>query len=265
MSIFEKIELPNVKHIIAVASGKGGVGKSTVSTNLAVALSRQGFKVAIVDADIYGPSVPKMFGEEKAKPSGVEVDGKEKIVPIEKYGVKMNSIGFYFDQSKGLMWRGPVASGALQQLFEDTHWEDIDYMIIDYPPGTGDIQLTISQKVKPQGVIVVTTPQEMALADARRAINLFNTEPLTIPVLGIVENMSWFTPSIHPEEQYYIFGEGGGTKLAEETESELLGQLPLVAELGKAADNGMNVYLTNDTILAKKFDEIAEKVVEKLK
>lgn len=261
MAIFNKIELPTVKNIIIVASGKGGVGKSTVASNLSIALARQGHKVALVDADIYGPSIPKMFGVEDAHPDFIKINDKDMILPIETQGIKIISIGFFVDKKQGLIWRGPMASGAVTQLFEDTHWGDIDYMILDFPPGTGDIQLTIAQKMKLTGVIVVTTPQEVATIDARKAISMFNTDKITIPILGIVENMSWFTPAPHPEEKYFIFGKNGGEMLARETNTPLLGQIPLITELGEAADKGQSAFSTSNQILIDVFEGIVKKIL----
>lgn len=258
---FEKINLPGVKNIIVVASGKGGVGKSTVSANLAVALARQGLSVALVDADIYGPSIPKMFGVENAIPEVSAIENQELIFPIEKNGVKMISIGFLVPKGQGLIWRGPMAAKVITQLFEDTQWGNIDYMIIDFPPGTGDIQLTTVQKLNLLGAIIVTTPQEIALNDARKALSMFTNADINIPILGIIENMSWFTPNNHPQEKYYIFGKGGGEKLATESNSILLGQIPLVVEVGEAAEKGLSVYSQNNNIVTDAFDKIAEKLI----
>ena len=241
MGLFEKIELPDVKHILTVASGKGGVGKSTVAANLAVALSRQGYSVALVDADIFGPSIPKMFGLESARPEMIMAEERNMMLPIEKYGIKIMSIGFLIETGKGLIWRGPMAAKAISQLYEDTFWGKIDYMIIDFPPGTSDIQLTTAQKLKLTGSIIVTTPQELSLCDARKAASMLTNPDLHIPILGIVENMSWFSPAQHPDERYYIFGQGGGARLAAELKTILLGQIPLVAEVGEAADKGQSI------------------------
>ncbi len=261
MNIFEKINLPDVKNIIVVASGKGGVGKSTVSANLAITLARSGKKVALVDADIYGPSIPKMFGIENAKPDATTFCDKEMMFPIEKYGVKMMSIGFFVATNQGLIWRGPMAANAITQLFENTQWGEIDYMIIDFPPGTGDIQLTTVQKLKLTGVIIVTTPQEIALNDARKAASMFTNSDLNVPILGIVENMSWFTPKKHPEEKYYIFGQGGGAILASELNSTLLGQIPLVSEVGEAAEKGLSIYKQTDQTVISAFENIIVKLI----
>ncbi|HHU47186.1 MAG TPA: Mrp/NBP35 family ATP-binding protein [Bacteroidales bacterium] len=261
MNIFEKIELPNVKHIIAVASGKGGVGKSTVSANLAVALARQGLRVALVDADIYGPSIPTMFGIEDAKPEVTVKDEQEIIYPIERYGVKIISVGFFIAKDAGLIWRGPMVASFLTQLYENTQWGEIDYLIIDFPPGTGDIQLTTMQKLNLSGIIMVTTPQDIAVNDARKAASMFNNPELAIPILGVIENMSWFTPKSHPEEKYFIFGKGGGETLAKELNVKLLGQIPLVAEVGEAADKGLSIFNQSDGNVVTIFEKIVENIL----
>lgn len=239
----EEKPLKNVKYKIAVSSGKGGVGKSTVAANLAVALASQGFKVGLLDADIFGPSMPKMFGVEDEGIYLVNQNGRDYIDPIEKYGVKMLSIGFVVDKSKAVVWRGTMASNALKQLITDAWWGELDFFIIDLPPGTSDIHLTTVQTLDLDGALIVTTPQEVAMADARKGIEMFKNEHINVPVLGIVENMSWFTPLPHPEERYYIFGNGGGERLAKETGVELLGQIPLVAEICEKADCGTPVSL----------------------
>jgi ATP-binding protein involved in chromosome partitioning len=261
--IFEKLPMEGVKNIIAGASGKGGVGKSTVATNLAIALARNGFKIALVDADIYGPSIPRMFGIEDAKPEVTSVAEKDRIVPIEKYGIKIISIGFFIDRSQSLIWRGPMAANAITQLFENTVWGNIDYMVIDFPPGTGDIQLTAVQKLNLKGVVIVTTPQEISLNDARKAASMFNNPDLKVPILGIIENMSWFTPELHPEEKYFIFGKGGGEKMAKEFNTELLGQIPLVLEIGAAAEKGLSAFNQKNTTVAKSFENISEIIIAK--
>lgn len=260
--LMEKIPMKGVKNIIVVASGKGGVGKSTVSASLAVALARNGMKTALVDADIFGPSIPTMFGIEDEQPR-VEVNGKQEVIyPIEKFGIKIISIGFFIDRNQSLIWRGPMAANAVKQLFGDTRWGDIDYMIIDFPPGTSDIQLTTVQKLNLAGAIIVTTPQEIALNDARKACSMFRNPDLKVPLLGVVENFSWFTPANHPEENYFIFGRGGGRKLAKEYDTRLLCQIPLVTEVGEAADEGRNVFqLTNKTIV-EAFETLATQVME---
>lgn len=258
---FEKISLSDVKNIIVVASGKGGVGKSTVSANIAIGLARQGLNVALVDADIYGPSIPKMFGIEDAKPEVTAIGDKEIYFPIKRYGVSIMSIGFFVPSNQGLIWRGPMAAGAISQLFENTQWGEIDYMIIDFPPGTGDIQLTTVQKLKLTGAVIVTTPQEIALNDARKAASMFVNNDINVPILGVVENMSWFTPKSHPEEKYYIFGKGGGELLASEFNVKLIGQIPLVAEVGSAAEKGLSIYNQADGSVVDVLDKIIESLV----
>lgn len=253
--------LPEVKNIIAVSSGKGGVGKSTVASNLAVALARQGYSVGLLDADIFGPSLPKMFGvEDETLYMRTDDDGRNLIIPIERYGVKLLSIGFLVDKDKAVLWRGAMASNALRQLIGEADWGQLDYLIIDLPPGTSDIHLTLVQTVGVTGAIVVTTPQEVALADARKGIAMFLGEQVNVPVLGIVENMSWFTPAAHPDEQYFIFGRDGGVKLAEKLGVELLGQVPLVAGICRGGDEGQPVVMLN-TVSAKAFFSLADHVV----
>lgn len=230
--------LPGVKNIIGVSSGKGGVGKSTVAANVAVALAAKGYKVGLLDADIFGPSMPRMFGVEDEPVYMVNQDGKDWIEPIEKYGVKMLSIGFLVPKENAVLWRGTMASNALRQLITDAWWGELDYFIIDMPPGTSDIHLTLVQTLPITGVVIVTTPQEVALADARKGVAMFKEEKINVPVLGIVENMAWFTPSSHPDEKYYIFGKGGGIELAEKLGVRLLVQIPLVARICEDVDNG---------------------------
>ena len=230
--------LPGVKNIIGVSSGKGGVGKSTVASNLAVALAAKGYKVGLLDADIFGPSVPKMFGLEDEQLYMEEVDGVNKIVPMEKYGVKLLSIGFVVDKNSAVLWRGGMASNALRQLITDANWGELDYFLIDMPPGTSDIHLTLVQTLPITGVVVVSTPQEVALADARKGIAMFTGDKVNVPILGLVENMAWFTPLQPPEEKYFIFGNGGGVRLAEEMGVDLLAQVPLVADICGNGDAG---------------------------
>ncbi len=261
MTTFEKISMPTVKNTIVVASGKGGVGKSTVSANLAIALARNGMKVALVDADIYGPSIPTMFGIKDEQPAISALGNKEQIIPIEKYGVKIISIGFFIKPDQGLIWRGPMAANAIKQLLETTVWGDIDYMVIDFPPGTGDIQLTIAQSLTLNGAIIVTTPQEIALADARKAASMFGTLGIEVPVIGVVENMSWFTPKQHADEKYYIFGQGGGAKLAAELKVPLLTQIPLIMEVGIAADKGLSIFSQTEVAAVNALEILAEKVL----
>lgn len=230
--------LPGVKNIIGISSGKGGVGKSTIAANLAVALAAKGYKVGLLDADIFGPSMPKMFGVEDEKLYMVNQDGRDWIEPVERYGVKMLSIGFVVDKDSAVLWRGSMASNALRQLISDAWWGDLDYFLIDMPPGTSDIHLTLVQTLPITGVIVVSTPQEVALADARKGISMFRGEKVNVPVLGIVENMAYFVPAPHPEEKYYIFGNGGAQKLAEQLKVPLLQEIPLVADVCNDADSG---------------------------
>lgn len=256
MAPIEKIQLPGIKNIITVASGKGGVGKSTVAANLAIALARNGYKTALVDADIFGPSIPKMFGIEDAMPEVSGTEEKQEMSPIEKYGVKIMSIGFFIKKNQGLIWRGPMASNALTQLLENTQWGEVDYLIIDFPPGTSDIQLTTVQKLTVTGALIVTTPQEIALNDARKATSLFNNADLKVPILGVIENMSWFTPKPHPDEKYFIFGEGGGQRLAKELNVPLIGQIPIIAEVGEAAEKGLSVFNQENKTATDVFDNI---------
>ena len=256
--------MPGVKNIIAVASGKGGVGKSTVAANLAVALSKLGASVGLIDADIYGPSVPIMFDVMNEKPEAFEQDGRTMIRPLEKYGVKILSIGFFVDASKALVWRGPMASNALLQLFTDSDWGELDYVVIDMPPGTGDIHLTISQSVPVTGVAIVTTPQEVALADARKAISMFNTDKIKLPILGLIENMSYFTPEELPDNKYYIFGKEGGKRLAEQNDIPFLGQIPIVQGICESGDNGSPIALDDASPVAKAFLALAQNIAQQI-
>lgn len=242
--------LPGVKNIIAVASGKGGVGKSTISVNLAIALAQTGAKVGLIDADIYGPSLPIMFGVEDESLYVNEKNGKQLMVPVEKFGVKMLSIGFMVDPSQAIVWRGPMASKALRQLFSDADWGELDYMLIDLPPGTGDIHLTLVSAVPVTGAVVVSTPQKVALADARKGIAMFQMDSIKVPVLGLVENMAWFTPAELPSNKYYIFGNGGCKKLAEELNVPLLGQIPLVQSVCDGGDTGSPAILNESSPVA---------------
>jgi ATP-binding protein involved in chromosome partitioning len=256
--------LPHVKNIIAVFSGKGGVGKSTVSSNLAIALAGLGYKVGLLDADIHGPSMPKMFGVEDARPYMDEVDGKQMIAPVEKYGVKLLSIGFFVDPDNALVWRGSMASNALKQLITDANWGELDYFVLDLPPGTGDIQLTLVQTLGITGAVVVTTPQDVALADARKGINMFTNEKVNVPVLGLVENMAWFTPAELPENKYYIFGKEGGKRLSEELNVPLLAQIPLIQSIREQGDAGRPVACDENSISGMAFVALAQKVVERV-
>lgn len=256
--------LPQVKNIIVISSGKGGVGKSTVSSNLAVALAKLGYKVGLLDADIYGPSIPKMFHIEDARPVLENVNGRDLIVPEEKYGVKILSIGFFVSKDDALVWRGGMASNALKQLITDANWGELDYFLIDLPPGTSDIHLTLVQTLAVTGAVVVSTPQEVALADARKGISMFTGEKVNIPVLGLVENMAWFTPAELPENKYYIFGKDGGKKLAEEMSIPLFGQIPIVQSIREGGDDGRPVALQENTITGHAFLELAEKLAQQV-
>lgn len=256
--------LPGVKNIVGISSGKGGVGKSTVAANLAVALARKGLRVGLLDADIFGPSVPKMFGVEDEPIYMVNRDGRDWIEPLERYGVKVLSIGFLVDKAKPVLWRGGMASNALKQLITEALWGNLDYFLIDMPPGTSDIHLTLVQTLPMTGVVVVTTPQEVALADARKGIAMFQQEQVNVPVLGLVENMAWFTPTPHPDEKYYLFGKDGGMRLAEETRVSLLGRIPIVADIMQHADNGEPITVADgdNNPAAQAFDDLADKLME---
>ncbi len=256
--------LPGVKNIVAIASGKGGVGKSTVAANLAVALAMKGAKVGLIDADIYGPSQHIMFGLEHERLAVNERDGKTFMLPMEKYGVKLLSIGFLVDPGKAIPWRGPMASKALRQLFSDAEWGDLDYMLIDLPPGTGDIHLTLVSAVPLTGAVVVSTPQHVALADAQKGINMFQLPAVNVPVLGLVENMAYFTPAEFPENKYYIFGKDGCKKLAEEVHVPFLGQIPLVQSIREGGDSGHPVVLDEKNPTAAAFIEIANQVARQV-
>jgi ATP-binding protein involved in chromosome partitioning len=256
--------LPHVKNIIGVASGKGGVGKSTVASNLALALVKLGAKVGLVDADIYGPSQTIMFDVVHEKPMIKVIDGKNKIIPVESYGVKLLSIGFFADTSQAIVWRGPMAAKALIQMFSDAEWGELDYMIIDLPPGTGDIHLSLVGAVPLNGVVIVSTPQLVALADAKKGVGMFKLPSINVPVLGIVENMSYFTPPELPNNKYYIFGKDGAKKLAEELEVPLLGEIPLVQSICEAGDAGRPAVMQETTPQAIAFMEMASKVAQQL-
>ena len=256
--------LPKVKNIIAVSSGKGGVGKSTVAANLAVALALQGYKVGLLDADIFGPSQPKMFNLEEARPYMVEAEGRELIEPAENYGVKMLSIGFFVDKDSAVLWRGAMASNALKQLIGDANWGELDYFLIDLPPGTSDIHLTLVQTLAITGAVVVSTPQEVALADARKGISMFTGDKVNVPVLGLIENMAWFTPAELPENKYYLFGKEGCKRLAEELHVPLLGQIPIVQSICEGGDAGKPVALNPNKITGQAFQALAENVVAQI-
>jgi len=256
--------LPNVKNIIAVASGKGGVGKSTVATNLAIALSKSGAAVGLIDADIYGPSIPKMFNVEGQRPMVRKIDGIDIIEPIENYGIKMLSIGFFINPDDALVWRGPMATNALKQLIRQSNWGELDYLLVDLPPGTSDIHLTLVQEVPVTGAIIVSTPQEVALADAVKGISMFMGDKINVPVLGLVENMSWFTPDELPDNKYYIFGKDGCKKLAEKKNIPLLGQIPIVQSICEGGDAGKPSVLNEDSIIGKAFLEMADQVADQV-
>jgi ATP-binding protein involved in chromosome partitioning len=252
--------LPGVKNIIAVSSGKGGVGKSTVSVNLAIALARLGYSVGLLDADIFGPSVPKMFDVEDARPYAVHVDGRDLIEPIEKYGVKMLSIGFFVSPETATLWRGGMASNALKQLIGDANWGELDYLVLDTPPGTSDIHLTLLQTLAITGAVIVSTPQQVALADARKGVDMYQNEKVNVPILGMVENMAWFTPAELPENKYYIFGKDGCKQLAQELNVPLLAQIPLVQGICDSGDRGEPAAL-GDTMTGMAFLNLAQAVV----
>jgi len=250
--------LPNVKNIIAVVSGKGGVGKSTVAANLALALSQGGAKVGLMDADIYGPSVPIMFGLRGERPMMMDVgNDKGMIVPLERYGIKVMSIGFLVDEKNAVVWRGPMASSAIRQFVTDVFWGELDYLVVDMPPGTGDIHLTLVQTVPVTGVVIVTTPQDVALADAKKGIAMFGQAQVNVPIIGLVENMSYFTPAELPNNKYYIFGKEGGKRLAEEYDLPFLGHIPLVQSIREGGDQGVPIMMSDDEITKKAFEEFA--------
>ena len=256
-----KAILPKVKNVIAVVSGKGGVGKSTVAANLAMAISQSGAKVGLMDADIYGPSVPIMFGVRGERPMMKETDGKGMIEPLEKYGIKLMSIGLLVDEKSAVVWRGPMASSAIKQFVSDVNWGELDYLIIDMPPGTGDIHLTLLQTVPVTGAVIVTTPQDVALADAKKGIAMFGQAQLNVPIIGLVENMSYFTPAELPDNKYYIFGKDGGKRLADEYDLPFLGQIPLVQSIREGGDKGMPIMGSSDEITKKAFEDFAALVV----
>ena len=254
--------LPGVKNIIAIASGKGGVGKSTVTANLAIALAQKGYKVGLVDADIYGPSMPLMFNVEGEKPQPIELNGRNLIQPVESYGVKLLSIGFFAETDQAVVWRGPMATRALSQLFTEANWGELDYMLIDLPPGTGDIHLSLVQTVSVTGAIIVSTPQKVALIDARKAIGMFSLEQINVPIVGMIENMAYFTPDELPDNKYYIFGQDGLKSLAQENNLPLLGEIPLVQSIREAGDAGRPAVLQENTPQAIAFNDFADNVIK---
>ena len=258
-------KIPGVENIIAIASGKGGVGKSTVTANLAVALQKKGYKVGVVDADIYGPSQHLMFDVEKSRPQASQVNGKPVMLPVESYGVKLVSIGFFAPGSQAVVWRGPMATKALNQIVKDSYWGDLDYLLIDLPPGTGDVHLSLVQAVPVTGAVIVSTPQNIALADAKKGVGMFQLDTIQVPVLGIVENMAYFTPEELPENKYYIFGKDGAKNLADDLNLPLLAEIPLVQGIRESADIGRPVVLQEDSVSASAFIELADNVVEQIK
>lgn len=253
--------LPGVRNIIAVSSGKGGVGKSTVTANLAIGLAKMGYRVGLLDADIFGPSMPKMFETEDARPYAESVDGRDLIVPVEKYGVKLLSIGYFVNPDQATLWRGGMASNALKQLIGEALWGELDYFVLDTPPGTSDIHLTLLQNLDITGAVIVTTPQQVALADARKGVNMYMNEKVNVPILGLVENMAWFTPAQHPDERYYLFGRDGGKTLAEELDVPLLAQIPLVQDICESGDAGAPAVLQPASPAGMAFMSLAARVV----
>ena len=263
-NIFKGKSIPGVNNIIAISSGKGGVGKSTITANLAVALSDMGYKVGVVDADIYGPSMHIMFDLEGSVPEQIQINGKSKIKPLENYGVKLLSIGFFAQSQQAVVWRGPMASKALNQLIWDANWGELDYLLVDLPPGTGDIHLSLVQSIPVTGAVVVSTPQAIALADAKKGVNMFQLETINVPVLGIVENMAYFTPEELPNNKYYIFGKEGAKGLAEQMNIDLLAEIPLVQSVREASDIGRPAVLQGSTDVAIALSDLAKKVIEKI-
>lgn len=255
-------QIPGIKNVIAVASGKGGVGKSTVTANLAVTLAKMGFKVGLLDADIYGPSTPMMFDVEAERPLSVNVDGKSKMKPVENYGVKILSIGFFTKPNQAVIWRGPMASKALNQMIFDAAWGELDFMLVDLPPGTGDIHLSIMQSLPVTGAVIVSTPQNVALADAKKGVAMFQQESINVPVLGIVENMAYFTPEELPDNKYYIFGREGAKRLSEDLQVPFLGEIPLVQSIREAGDIGRPAALQEGTPLSQSLEKLAQNVVQ---
>jgi len=256
--------IPNIKNVIAIASGKGGVGKSTITANTAITLAKMGFSVGVLDADVYGPSMHLMFNVEKEKPLSVKVDGRSKMKPIENYGVKLLSLGFFTNPDQAVIWRGPMASKALNQLIFDADWGELDFLLIDLPPGTGDVHLSIVQALPINGAIIVSTPQNIALADAKKGVAMFQQESINVPVLGIIENMAYFTPEELPDNKYYIFGNGGAKNLAEDIKTQFLGEIPLVQSIREAGDVGHPVALQTNTPLEKAFSGTTKEMLSQL-
>jgi len=256
--------LENVKHVVAIASGKGGVGKSTVAVNLAVALAKKGYKIGLLDADIYGPSLPIMFGLEGYRPDICQINRKDLMLPPEKFGVKVMSIGFFFDPSKALIWRGPMATSAIKNLLNDTCWGELDFLLIDLPPGTNDIHLTLVQTIGLSAAVVVTTPQMVAVADAIKAVNMFQDEKINIPVIGIVENMAWFSPDDLPENKYYVFGKGGAQYISDKMNVPLIGNIPVSEKICSGGDSGNPAFMLDDPIIKIELDKITGRFLEEL-
>ena len=257
-------EIPNIKNIVAIASGKGGVGKSTITANTAISLAKMGFNVGVLDADVYGPSQHIMFDVEKAKPLSVNIEGRSKMKPVESYGVKLLSLGFFTDPGQAVIWRGPMASKALNQLIFDANWGELDFLLIDLPPGTGDVHLSIVQALPISGAVIVSTPQNIALADAKKGVAMFQQENINVPVLGIIENMAYFTPEELLDNKYYIFGKDGAKNLAEDIKTKFLGEIPLVQSIRESGDVGRPVAMQNGTVLEKSFNEITKEMVAEL-
>lgn len=273
MNIFEKREekekriaqsMSKIKYLLAIGSGKGGVGKSTVSANLAISLAKLGFRVGLADVDIYGPSIPTLFNIENEEVLGQEIDGKLYFKPIERFGIKLMSVGFFVDSTKALMWRGPMASNTLIQMVSETLWGELDYLIFDMPPGTGDIQLTLSHDFNLSGAVFVSTPQQLSVSDVRRAVNMFKNKDVNVPVLGLVENMAYFTPKELPNNKYYLFGKGGSEKLAKELDIDILEQIPISEEISDTNDNGNPISLMVDSLEGNSFLSLARKINDKL-
>ena len=255
--------MSKIGHVIAVASGKGGVGKSTVAANLALSLAKKGYRVGLADADIYGPSIPTLFNIENEQVMATEIDGKPMMLPFEKFGIKLMSVGFFVEKDQPMLWRGPMAANTLTQMLTETHWGELDFMVLDMPPGTGDIQLTLVQQYKVAGALFVCTPQQLAVADVRRAVNMFTNEHVAVPILGLVENMAYFTPKELPNNKYYIFGKGGAQALATELGMELLCSIPISLDISETNDNGNPISLEFDSKEAECFMDLAEKVAQK--
>jgi ATP-binding protein involved in chromosome partitioning len=264
-SSFERIMIPTIKNMIMVSSGKGGVGKSTVAAGIALFLAKKGYSVGLMDADIYGPSVPTLFNLKDERPLTIELDGKTKIEPFIRFGIKVNSLGFFIDPMQAVLWRGPMATNAIKQLMNDTNWGELDFLIIDTPPGTGDIHLTLLQQYEISGAIVVTTPQLVALDDVQKAITMFKNERVGVPVLGIVENMAWFTPSKHPEEKYFLFGRGGGEKLSKIFNVPLIAQIPINENICQSCDEGKLDILFDDDEIKTAFSNLTNAALDQLK